>query len=37
MPPSEQCSEVVALDRYRETNPQMMVFGTLIRDVLPAL
>jgi hypothetical protein len=38
MPPSEQFSEVMAaLDRYRETSPQMVVFGTLIRDALPAL
>jgi hypothetical protein len=37
MPPSEQFSEVIAaLDRYRETSPQMVVFGTLIRDALPA-
>lgn len=37
MPPSDQCSEVMAaLDRYRETSPQMVVFGTLIRNALPA-
>ena len=36
IPPSEQFSEVLtALDRYRETSPQMVVFGALIRDALP--
>ena len=36
MPPAEQFSEVLAaLDRYRETSPQMVVFGALIRDALP--
>lgn len=36
MPPSEQFSDVLAaLERYRETSPQMVVFGTLIRDALP--
>jgi hypothetical protein len=36
MPPSNQFSEVLAgLDRYRETSPQMVVFGTLIRNALP--
>jgi hypothetical protein len=29
-------NEVLAgLDRYRDTRPQMVVFGTLIRDALP--
>jgi hypothetical protein len=37
MPPSDQFDDVLAaLDRYRETSPQMVVFGTLIRDALPA-
>ena len=36
MPPAEQFSEVLAaLDRYRETSPQMVVLGALIRDALP--
>jgi hypothetical protein len=36
-PPREQHAAVLAaLDRYRETSPQMVVFGTLIRDALPA-
>jgi hypothetical protein len=36
MPPSDQFNEVIAaLDHYRETSPQMVVFGTLIRDSLP--
>jgi hypothetical protein len=36
-PPREQHAAVLAaLDRYRETSPQMVVFGTLIRDGLPA-
>jgi hypothetical protein len=26
---------LAALGRYRETSPQMVVFGTLIRDALP--
>jgi hypothetical protein len=35
-PPREQYPSVLAaLDRYRETSPQMVVFGTLIRDALP--
>jgi len=37
MPPPDQFDDVLAaLDRYRETSPQMVVFGTLIRDALPA-
>lgn len=36
-PPREQHGPVLAaLERYRETSPQMVVFGTLIRDALPA-
>src|SRR5262245_54953923 len=36
-PPREQYGAVqAALERYRETSPQMVVFGTLIRDALPA-
>ncbi len=36
-PPREQHGEVLAaLERYRETSPQMIVFGSLIRDALPA-
>jgi hypothetical protein len=36
MPPSDQFSEVLAaLDRYRETSPQMVVFGALVRNSLP--
>jgi hypothetical protein len=36
-PPREQYAAVLAaLDRYRETSPQMVVFGTLIRDALLA-
>jgi hypothetical protein len=35
-PPREQHGPVLAaLDRYRETSPQMVVFGTLVRDALP--
>jgi hypothetical protein len=35
-PPREQHAAVLAaLDRYRETSPQMVVFGTLVRDALP--
>ena len=35
-PPREQHGAVLAaLERYRETSPQMVVFGTLIRDALP--
>jgi hypothetical protein len=35
-PPREQYPSVLAaLERYRETSPQMVVFGTLIRDALP--
>ena len=36
-PPREQHGEVLAaLERYRETSPQMIVYGSLIRDALPA-
>jgi hypothetical protein len=27
---------LAALERYRETSPQMVVFGALLRDALPA-
>lgn len=37
IPPRGEHTEVLAaLERYRETSPQMVVFGTLIRDALPA-
>jgi len=37
MPPREEHGDVLAaLERYRETSPQMIVFGSLIRDALPA-
>jgi hypothetical protein len=36
MPPRTQCDEVLAgLERYRQTSPQMVVFGALIRNALP--
>jgi hypothetical protein len=36
MPPSHQFAEVLdALERYRQTSPEMIVFGALIRDALP--
>ena len=36
-PPRDQHGSVLtALERYRETSPQMVVFATLIRDALPA-
>jgi hypothetical protein len=36
-PPREQHAAVLAaLARYRETSPQMVVFGALVRDALPA-
>jgi hypothetical protein len=36
-PPREQYGAVLAaLARYRETSPQMVVFGALVRDALPA-
>jgi hypothetical protein len=36
-PPREQHGAVLAaLERYRETSPQMVVFGALLRDALPA-
>jgi hypothetical protein len=35
-PSREQYASVLAaLERYRETSPQMVVFGTLIRNALP--
>jgi hypothetical protein len=35
-PPREQYGAVLAaLERYRETSPQMVVFGALVRDALP--
>jgi hypothetical protein len=34
-PAAEHASVLAALDRYRETSPQMIVFGTLLRDALP--
>ena len=40
MPPApprrEHGSVLAALDRYRETSPQMIVFGSLLRDALPS-
>jgi hypothetical protein len=37
MPPREQFDRILeTLERYRETSPQMVVFGTLLRDALPA-
>jgi hypothetical protein len=36
-PPADEFSDVLdALERYRQTSPEMIVFGTLIRDALPA-
>jgi hypothetical protein len=35
-PRAEHAGVLAALDRYRETSPQMIVFGTLLRDALPA-
>lgn len=35
-PTSEHGSVLAALERYRETSPQMIVFGSLLRDALPA-
>jgi hypothetical protein len=36
-PPRDQYPAVLAaLERYRETSPQMLVFGTLVLDALPA-
>jgi hypothetical protein len=36
-PPQAQDNEILAgLERYRQTSPQMVVFGTLIRNALPA-
>jgi hypothetical protein len=36
-PPREEHGAVLAaLERYRETSPQMVVFGALVRDALPA-
>jgi len=36
-PPGDEHADVVAaLDRYRETSPQMIVLGSLVRDALPA-
>jgi hypothetical protein len=36
VPPADQFDYVIAAtDRYRETSPEMVVFGTLIRDALP--
>ncbi|MFY0614246.1 MAG: hypothetical protein JXQ99_22140 [Hyphomicrobiaceae bacterium] len=39
MPPIPPAGEfdymITATDRYRETSPEMVVFGTLIRDALP--
>jgi hypothetical protein len=36
MPPPAQCADVLAaLERYRQTSPQMVVFGTLLRHALP--
>lgn len=34
-PESEFADILAALERYRETSPEMIVFGTLIRDALP--
>jgi hypothetical protein len=34
-PTSEHGSVLAALERYRETSPQMIVFGSLLRDALP--
>jgi len=37
VPPSAEFDYVLAAtDRYRETSPEMIVFGTLIRNALPA-
>ena len=37
MPPREEFDYVLeATDGYRVTSPEMIVFGTLIRDALPA-
>jgi hypothetical protein len=37
MPPSEEFADVLAaLDSYRETSPQMVVFGRMIGEALPA-
>jgi hypothetical protein len=33
---TEHGSVLAALDRYRETSPQMIVFGSLLRDALPS-
>jgi hypothetical protein len=36
-PPREEHGAVLAaIERYRETSPQMVVFGALVRDALPA-
>lgn len=35
-PPGEHGSVLAALDRYRETSPQMVVFGSLLRAALPS-
>ena len=36
VPPTSEFGYVMAAtDRYRETSPEMIVFGTLIRDALP--
>jgi hypothetical protein len=37
MPPSEEFADVrAALDSYRQTSPQMVVFGRMIGEALPA-
>ena len=36
MPPQSEFADVMAaLDTYRRTSPEMVVFGTMIRDSLP--
>ena len=34
-PQAEHAAVLAAVDRYRGTSPQMVVFGTLLRDALP--
>jgi hypothetical protein len=37
MPPQQEAGSVLgALDAYRKTSPEMIVFSRLIRDALPA-